>query len=80
MMSDFPCPTFQVSHELAPFVKRRAPALGDRATSSGLDKAQLATTMRLVENTFSFTKGQDPKAVGALSDFTRIRWFRGVVR
>ncbi|CAN0037910.1 unnamed protein product [Scytosiphon promiscuus] len=51
----------QVSHELAPFVKRRAPVLGDRATSSGLDKAQLAKTMRLVENTFSFTKGQDAK-------------------
>ncbi|CAM9260537.1 unnamed protein product, partial [Hapterophycus canaliculatus] len=51
----------QISHELAPFVKRRTPVLGDRSTSSGLDKAQLATTMRLVENTFSFTKGQDAK-------------------
>lgn len=49
----------QVSHELAPFVKRRAPALGDPATSAGLHKGTLARTMRLVENTFSFTKGQD---------------------
>lgn len=49
----------QVSHELAPFVKRRAPALGDPATSAGLHKGTLARTMRLVENTFSFTRGQD---------------------
>ncbi|CAM9319203.1 unnamed protein product, partial [Ectocarpus sp. 13 AM-2016] len=48
----------QVSNELAPFVKRRPPVLGDLATSSGLRKERLATTMRLVENTFAFTKGQ----------------------
>ncbi|CAM9396146.1 unnamed protein product, partial [Ectocarpus fasciculatus] len=48
----------QVSNELAPFVKRRPPVLGDPATSSGLRKERLATTMRLVENTFAFTKGQ----------------------
>ncbi|CAM9531693.1 unnamed protein product, partial [Ectocarpus sp. 8 AP-2014] len=48
----------QVSNELAPFVKRRPPVLGDPATSSGLRKGRLATTMRLVENTFAFTKGQ----------------------
>eukprot|EP00903_Cladosiphon_okamuranus_P017020 g15687.t1 len=37
----------QVSHELAPFVKRRAPALGDPATSAGLHKGTLARTMKL---------------------------------
>ena len=53
----------QVSHELAPFVKKRAPALGDLATSAGLNKGILARTMKLVENTFSFTQGQDAETV-----------------
>eukprot|EP00752_Nemacystus_decipiens_P017735 g15902.t1 len=57
----------QVSHELAPFVKRRAPALGDPATSAGLHKGTLARTMKLVENTFSFTKGQDAETASLLN-------------
>lgn len=62
----FPLP--QVSHELAPFVKRKVPVLQDRPTSSGLDKASLAKTMRLVEKTFSFARGQDAATVRIDSD------------
>lgn len=52
-----------MSHELAPFVRRKPPTLSDKLTSSGLNKARLARTMRLVENTFAFTRGQDTKTV-----------------
>lgn len=60
----------KVSNELAPFVKRRPPVLGDPATSSGLRKERLATTMRLVENTFAFTKGQKANTASATIIFS----------
>lgn len=70
-MADYKTPVSfvakQVSHELAPFVKRRAPALGDPATSAGLNKGTLARTMKLVEKTFAFTKGQDAETASLLN-------------
>lgn len=64
--------TKKVSHELAPFVKRKAPALSDPLTSSGLSKARLARTMRLVEKTFSFARGQDVNTVSIVQSIPRL--------